>query len=142
VALDAKLIIGGTASQPTRNLLEGAHVNLERSFLAGRPFRSSEDFNAQLAAWLARTGNQARPAPGRSAGELVAVDKRAMLRLPAVPPVTGWRLPTVIGPRPFVSFDSNRYSVHRHAIGRRAEIIAGLADVTVLCAGEVATPSP
>jgi hypothetical protein len=61
-----------------------------------------------------------------------------MLRLPAVPPVTGWRLPTVIGPRPFVSFDSNRYSVHRHAVGRRAEIIADLADVTVLCAGEVA----
>jgi len=137
-ALGAKLIISGTASQPTRNLLEGAHVNLERSFLAGRAFRSPEDFNAQLAAWLAGTGNQARPAPGRSAGELVAADKRAMLRLPAVPPVTGWRLPTVIGPRPFFSFDSNRYSVHRHAVGRRAEIIADLADVTVLCAGEVA----
>jgi hypothetical protein len=52
--------------------------------------------------------------------------------------VTGWHLPAVIGPRPFVSFDSNRYSVHRHAVGRRGEIIADLSDVTVLCAGEVA----
>jgi O-antigen/teichoic acid export membrane protein len=137
-ALGTKLIIGGTAGQPTRNLLESAHVNLERSFLAGRTFLSPEDFNAQLAAWLAGTGNQARPAQGRSAGELVAADKRAMLPLPAVPPVTGWRLPAVIGPRPFVSFDSNRYSVHRHAVGRRAEIIADLSDVTVLCAGEAA----
>jgi hypothetical protein len=61
-----------------------------------------------------------------------------MLPLPAMPPVTGWRLPAVIGPRPFVSFDSNRYSVHRHAVGRRAEIIVDLSDVTVRCAGGVA----
>ena len=137
-ALGAKLIIGDTAGQPTRNLLEGAYVNLERSFLAGRAFRSPEDFNVQLAAWLAGTGNQARAEPGRPAGELVAADKGAMLPLPAVAPVTGWRLPTVIGPRPFVSFDANQYSVCRPAVGRRAEIIADLSDVTVLCAGEVA----
>ena len=58
-----------------------------------------------------------------------------MLPLPEVAPVTGWRLLTVIGPRPFVSFDANRYSVCRPAVGRRAEIIADLSDVTVLCAG-------
>jgi O-antigen/teichoic acid export membrane protein len=136
-ALGTKLIIGGTAGQPTRNLIEGAYVDLERSFLAGRAFQSPEDFNERLAAWLAGTGNQARPAPGRSAAELVAADKRAMLPLPAVPPATGWRLPTVIGSRPFVSFDSNRYSVGRAAVGCRAEIVADLSDVTVLCAGEV-----
>jgi O-antigen/teichoic acid export membrane protein len=137
-ALGAKLIVGGTVGQPTRNLLEGAHVELERSFLAGRAFRAPEDFNERLAAWLAGTGNQARPAPGHSAAELVAADKRAMLPLPAVPPATGWRLPAVIGPEPFVSFDSNRYSVRWDAVGRQAEIIADLSDVTVLCAGEVA----
>jgi len=137
-ALGAKLIIGGTAGQPTRSLLEGAHIHLERSFLAGRAFSSPGDFNAQLAAWLAGTGNQALPVPGRLAEEVVAADKQAMLPLPAVPPVTGWRLPTMIGARPFVSFDSNRYSVHARALGRQAKIIADLSDVTVLCAGEVA----
>ena len=141
-ALGAKLIIGGTAGQLTRDLLEGAHVHLERSFLAGRAFNSPGDFNAQLAAWLAGTGNQARSAPGCSAQELVGADKRAMLPLPAVPPVTGWRLPTVIGARPFVSFDSNRYSVPLTGIGRPAEINADLSEVTVLCAGEVAAGHP
>jgi len=142
-ALGAKLIIGGTAGQPTRDLLESAHVHLERSFLTGRAFSSPGDFNAQLAAWLAGTGNQARSAPsGGSAEALVAADKRAMLPLPAVPPVTGWRLPTLVGTRPFVMFDSNRYSVRRNAIGRQAEIIADLSEVTVICAGEVAAGHP
>ena len=85
-ALGAKLIIGGTVGQRTRNLLEGACVNLERSFLAGRAFPGHpRDFTAQLASWLAGNGNQARPAPGCSAGDLVAADKGAMRPLPAVP---------------------------------------------------------
>jgi hypothetical protein len=85
-ALGAELIIGGTVGQRTRNLLEGAYVNLERSFLAGRVFPGHPRiFNAQLASWLAGNGNQARPAPGRSAGDLVAADKGAMRPLPAVP---------------------------------------------------------
>jgi hypothetical protein len=61
-----------------------------------------------------------------------------MLPLPPTPPVTGWRLPTIIGARPFVSFESNRYSVRPHAIRRRAEIIVDLSHVTVLCDGRVA----
>jgi O-antigen/teichoic acid export membrane protein len=137
-ALGAKLIIGGTAGQPTRKLLEGVHVDLERLFLAGRSFPSPEDFNERLAAWLAGTGHQARSAAGRPAAEAVAADKRAMLPLPALTPVTGWRVPTVIGPHPFVSFDSNWYSVRRSSVGRRSEIIADLSEVTVRCDGEIA----
>jgi hypothetical protein len=70
--------------------------------------------------------------------ELITADKRAMLTLPPAPPPTGWRLPTVIGPRPFVRFESNLYSVRPDAVGRRAEIIADLAQVTVLCDGRLA----
>ncbi len=140
--LGAKFITGSTADQPTRILLERAYAHLERRFLAGREFTSPGDFNAQLAGWLTEINNRTVPAPGRSPAELIAADKRAMLPLPSAPPVTGWRLPTMIGARPFVKFESNMYSVGPHAVGRQAEIIADLSQVSVRCDGRVAACHP
>jgi hypothetical protein len=65
-----------------------------------------------------------------------------MLPLPSAPPVTGWRLPTMIGARPFVRFESNMYSVAADATKRSAEIIADLSHVTVRCDGRVAASHP
>ena len=137
-ALGTKLIITGTGDSRTRSLLERAHADLERLFLVGRAFTSPGDFNAQLAGWLSEINNRTMAVPGCSPAELMTADKRAMLPLPPAPPVTGWRLQTMIGARPFVRFDSNRYSVGPHAIRRRAEIIADLSHVTVRCEGRVA----
>jgi len=137
-SLGTKLIITGTGDSPTRSLLEHAHADLERLFLVGRAFTSPGDFNVQLTGWLSEINNRTMPVPGCSPAELMAADKRAMLPLPPAPPVTGWRLQTMIGARPFVRFGSNRYSVGPHAIRRRAEIIADLSHVTVRCEGRVA----
>lgn len=141
-ALGATFVTGSTASQPTRILLERAYAHLERLFLAGRQFSSPGDFNAQLAGWLTEINNSRVPAPGRPPAELVAADKRAMLPLPSAPPATGWRLPTMIGARPFVRFESNMYSVGPQAVRRQAEIIADLSQVSVRCDGRVAASHP
>ena len=44
-----------------KGLIERAHDYLERSFLSGRTFTGSADFNIQLAAWVAVV-NTCRPA--------------------------------------------------------------------------------
>jgi O-antigen/teichoic acid export membrane protein len=141
-ALGTKLITGSTAGQPTRILLERAYAYLERMFLAGREFTSPGDFNAQLAGWLTEINDRTTREPGRSPAELMAADTQAMLPLPSAPPVTGWRLPTMIGTSPFIRFESNMYSVAADATKRSAEIIADLSHVTVRCDGRVVASHP
>ena len=64
--LGAKVIICKPADPEAKGLVERFHDYLERSFLPGRFFTSPADFNAQLAAFLAR-------ANGRAIGCCVAV---------------------------------------------------------------------
>jgi hypothetical protein len=61
-----------------------------------------------------------------------------MLALPPVAPETGWRAWTRLARDHYVRLDSNDYSVHPAAIGRRIEVRADLARVRVLCDGQVA----
>src|SRR5439155_25829064 len=74
-----------------QGLIERAHDHLERSFLPGRAFSGPADFNAQLAAWLGVVNTRPRRAIGCAPADRVAADRQAMLALPPVPPVTGWR---------------------------------------------------
>jgi transposase len=64
-------------------------------------------------------------------------DKAAMLPLPPVAPAVGWRASTRLPRDHYVRLDSNDYSVHPAAIGRRVEIIADLQRVRVLCDGRL-----
>jgi Mu transposase, C-terminal domain len=66
---------------------------------------------------------------GCAPADRITADKAAMLALPPVPPVTGWRFSARL--------DSNDYSVHPSVIGRRIEVTAGLAMVRVLCDGRI-----
>lgn len=58
-----------------------------------------------------------------------------MLGLPPVDPVVGWRLSTRLPRDHYVRLDSNDYSVHPSAIGRRVEINADLEQVVITLAG-------
>jgi len=136
-ALGAKLIIGRPADPDTRGLIERAHAYLERSFLSSRTFVSPTDFNMQLRGWLDAANTRQRKPPDRSPVELISADRQAMLPLPLVPPSTGWHLSMEVGTQPFLRFDSNTYSLHASAIGRRVELIADLSRVRVLCDGKV-----
>jgi transposase len=134
--LGAKVVVCRPADPEAKGMIERAHDYLERSFLPGRAFAGPADFNAQLAAWLAVVNTRPRRALGCSPAERITAGKAAMLTLPPVVPQTGWRAQNRLPRDHYVRLDSNDYSVHPAAIGRRVEVTAGLARVRVTCDGQ------
>ena len=135
--LGAKVVICRPADPEAKGLIERAHDWLERSFLPGRTFASPADFNTQLQAWLAMANTRPRRALGCSPRDRIAADKAAMLSLPPIAPVTGWRASTRLARDHYIRLDSNDYSVDPRVIGRRVEIIADLVQVRVFCDGKL-----
>ena len=72
---------------------------------------------------------------GCAPADRIAADKQAMLALPPVPPVTGWRQSARLARDHYIRLDSNDYSVHPAVIGRRIEVTADLDRVTVRVRG-------
>ncbi len=60
-----------------------------------------------------------------------------MLPLPPVAPVTGWSQSLRLPRDHYVRLDSNDYSVHPSAVGRRVQVSADLQQVTAVCDGRV-----
>jgi transposase len=135
--LGAKVVVCKPADPEAKGIIERAHDYLERSFLPGRSFASPADFNAQLAAWLALVNTRPRRALGCSPAERITADKQAMLALPPVAPVTGWRASARLARDHYIRLDSNDYSVHPAVIGRRIEVTADLARVRVFAEGRL-----
>ena len=135
--LGAKVIICRPGDPEAKGLVERAHDYLERSFLPGRSFCSPADFNAQLQGWLEPVNRRRRRVLGCAPTDRIAADKAAMLSLPPVAPVTGWRAGTRLARDHYIRLDGNDYSVHPAAIGRRVEILADLARVRVFCDGRM-----
>jgi transposase len=133
--LGTKVIICRPADPEAKGLIERAHDYLERSFLPGRMFASPDDFNAQLQEWLQVVNQRPRRALGCAPIERLAADRAAMLTLPPVPPMTGWRAGARLARDHYIRLDSNDYSVHPSVIGRRIEIYANLSRVQAFCEG-------
>jgi transposase len=121
-----------------KGLVERGNGYYETSFLPGREFNSPGDFNAQLGHWIHVRANQrhhrglgCRPIDRWDA------DRAAMLALPPVAPVIGWRASVRLPRDYYVRVDSNDYSVHPSVIGRRVEVVADLDRVVVTCGGKV-----
>ena len=77
-----------------KGLVERANGYLETSFLPGRRFTGPADFNTQLGDWLIRANTRQHRSLGCRPADRWETDKAAMLGLPPVAPVTGWRLST------------------------------------------------
>ncbi|HET6751581.1 MAG TPA: IS21 family transposase [Actinomycetes bacterium] len=135
--LAAKVIICKPADPEAKGLIERAHDYLERSFLPGRSFGSPAEFNRALGAWLATVNTRRRRALGCAPTDRIGADRSAMLTLPPVAPVLGWRAGTRLARDHYVRLDSNDYSVHPSVIGRRVEVVADLTRVQVFCDGKV-----
>ena len=133
--LGAKVLICRPADPEAKGLIERAHDYLERAFLPGRTFDSPADFNAQLAAWLAVVNRRPRRALGCAPTDRIVADRAAMLALPPVAPMTGWRASTRLARDHYVRLDGNDYSVHPSVIGRRVEVVADLHRVRAVCDG-------
>jgi len=134
--LGAKVLVCKPADPEAKGLIERCHDHLERSFLPGRAFASPADFNAQLQQWLTLVNTRQRRALGCAPSGRITADRQAMLPLPPVAPATGWRTSSRLARDHYVRLDSNDYSVHPAAIGRRIEVVADLARVRVLCDGK------
>jgi transposase len=135
--LGTKVIICKPADPEAKGIIERAHGYLETSFLPGRTFTSPADFNIQLGEWLALVNTRTRRALGCAPTQRVGADRSAMLTLPPVAPVTGWRCSTRLARDHYVRLDANDYSVHPGVIGQRIEVVADLARVRVFSAGRV-----
>jgi transposase len=140
--LGAKVVVLRPGDPEAKGIIERAHDYLERAFLPGRTFTGPADFNTQLQAWLGVVNQRRRRALGCAPVDRVVADTAAMLRLPPLPPATGWRLSGRL-PRDFyVRLDSNDYSVHPSVIGRRIEVLADLDRVRAYCDGMIVADHP
>ena len=120
-----------------KGLVERANGYLETSFLPGRNFTSPIDFNTQLDDWLVRANQRQHRMLGCRPMDRWEADRAAMLELPPVAPVTGWRSSIRLPRDHYVRLDANDYSVHPSVIGRRVEVAADLEQVTVTCHGQL-----
>ncbi len=66
----------------------------------------------------------------------------AMVPLPPVEPVVGWRTSTRLARDHYVRIASNDYSVHPSVIGRLVEVVADLQEVRVTCGGQQVAAHP
>jgi transposase len=135
--LGTKVLICKPADPEAKGIVERLHDYLERSFLPGRSFSSPADFNTQLSGWLQLANRRRKRSLGCAAADRIGADRAAMLGLPPVPPVTGWEMSLRLPRDHYVRLDSNDYSVHPSAVGRRVLVRADLDRVRVWCEGGV-----
>jgi transposase len=135
--LGIRVVLCRPGDPESKGLVERANGYLETSFLPGRRFTSSLDFNAQLEDWLVRANARHHRRLGARPVDRFDADRAAMLALPPVAPVVGWQLSTRLPRDHYVRLDANDYSVHPSVVGRRVDITADLSHVTVTCDGRL-----
>lgn len=135
--LGAKVIICKPADPEAKGLVERFHDYLETSFLPGRSFSCPADFNSQLQGWLARANMRRHRVLGCRPADRCEADRAAMLAVPPVAPVVGWRSSQRLPRDHYVRLDGNDYSVHPSVIRRRIEVTADLHRVRVWCDGRL-----
>jgi hypothetical protein len=121
-----------------KGVVERTNGYLETSFMPGRVFASRDDFNTQLADWLetkanvrVHSGLRCRPS------ERIDEDLAAMMALPPVLPDMAWGADLRLPADHWVRYQTNDYSVHPKAVGRRVHVRADDASVVVTLGTEV-----
>jgi transposase len=120
-----------------KGLVERVNGYFETSFLPGRTFTGPGDFNTQLAAWLVLANARQHRRIGCAPNQRWASDLAAMMALPPVTPVLGWRAEVRLPRDYYVRLDSNDYSVDPIVIGRRVAVSADLDTVRVRQGGRL-----
>jgi transposase len=135
--LGAKVLICKPGDPEAKGGIERLHRYLETSFLPGRSFTSPGDFNAQLQQWLGVANRRRKRSLGCAPADRIGADTAAMLALPPLPPPTGWEHTLRLPRDHYIRLDSNDYSVHPTAVGRRVVVRADLDRVGVWCEGDL-----
>jgi hypothetical protein len=119
----------------SKGVIERANGFFETSFMPGRSFTSPADYNAQLASWLPVANSRMLRRTGEQPGMRITEDLVGMGALPPVPPIIGTSTRVRLGRDYYVRIAGNDYSVDPTVIGRFVDVHAGLATVTMSCAG-------
>ena len=106
-----------------KGVVERANGYLETSFMPGRNFADRDDFNTQLSDWLETRANlrmhsglRCRPS------ERIDEDLAAMTSLPPVLPDMDWHKDLRLPADHWIRHQTNDYSVHPKAVGRRVHV--------------------
>ena len=140
--LATRLVLLRALDPESKGVVERRNGWFETSFMPARSFASPADFNDQFTDWLA-TANQrvVRTTKAKPTDRLEA-DRAAMLSLPPVPPVVGWRNQVRLGRDYYVRVASNDYSVDPTWIGRMVDTYADLERVQVRLDGRLVAEHP
>ena len=140
--LGIKVVLCRPRDPEAKGLVERANGYLETSFLPGRSFTCPQDFNTQLASWLVRANQRHHRRLGCRPVDRWEADRAAMVALPPVPPVLGWRRWLRLPRDHYVRVAGNDYSVHPGVVGRRVELVADLDRVQVFYQGRPVADHP
>ena len=121
-----------------KGVVERANGYLETSFMPGRRFTGRADFNGQLGDWLetkanvrVHSGLRCRPS------ERIDEDRAAMMALPPLLPDMDWHHDLRLPADHWVRHQTNDYSVHPKAVGRRVHVVVDEAQLVVTLGTEV-----
>ena len=140
--LATRLVLLRPRDPESKGIVERRNGWFEKSFMPGRNFVSPADFNQQFGEWLA--GANARVVRTTKAAPIdrLAADRAAMLALPPVPPITGWRKQVRLGRDYYVNIARNDYSVDPTWIGRMIDVHADLERVQARVEGRLVAEHP
>ncbi len=140
--LATRLVLLRPRDPESKGIVERRNGWFETSFMPGRSFASPADFNDQLDDWLTGANQHVvRTTKARPTDRLDA-DRAAMLALPPVPPLVGWRKQVRLGRDYYVSIARNDYSVDPTWIGRMVDAHADLEKVQVRLDGRLIAEHP
>lgn len=112
---------------------------LRHSFFHARTFRSLDDLNRQLHAWIEEEAHT-RPAPGnadkRRVAEVLGDEQPFLLPLPEHPFPTDLVLSVRSGKTPYVRFDKNDYSIPHALVGQPLTLVASETRVRIVDAAQ------
>ena len=137
-----RLVLLRPRDPESKGIVERRNGWFETSFMPGRSFASPADFNDQFTDWLATANQKVVRTTKARPTDLLEKDRAAMLALPPVPPVVGWRKQVRLGRDYYVSIARNDYSVDPTWIGRMVDAHADLDQVQVRLDGRLITEHP
>jgi transposase len=140
--LATRLVLLPPRDPESKGVVERRNGWFETSFMPGRSFASPADFNNQFAGWLATANQRVVRTTHAKPVDRLETDRAAMLLLPPVPPVVGWRKQVRLGRDYYVRVASNDYSVDPTWIGRMVEVHADLEQVQVRLEGRLIAEHP
>jgi transposase len=128
----------------TKGKVESGVKYVKRNFLPGRVFRDLEDFNEQLAAWLAEVADlRIHGTTHERPIERFAREADLLARTREQPSfLQAMRRERVVAEDWLVSIDANRYSVPWRLIGKTVQIVRVGASWHILHQGELVAEHP